>query len=405
MENFIRYVIPLYLAGVSLLHILQNLVYLRGKTLILWADEGNLVCVRTTVQKLGFNPDYQDTIDGNTALMAAALAGNTEIVKVLLEAGADPDTKNKDGKTVIILAAKKCKRQVEAIIIKHKIKQFLIASKEGELDNIKSLLNREIINSTIKGLKGFSALHLASDESHIEVVKYLLNNGADINKESSTGITPLHLAIKKGHSEVVKELLDRDANIGVTQLEMAIEKGNQDVLDMLAKHFLSPKGMEFIEKEIESKNSDILNGIQKIRRPYIRKIQDYKTEKTKPNGEVLLIFKTNKAKKPFEEDLKKQKRSSSVLIKDKDEIIIKMGSNRLKKDIDYKFIQSRGNLGRLEILLPQNNVTRSNKQQGKNQEKPTNSSVVGSSSGDDLRLAIDASYDTHMEENIRRLKE
>lgn len=47
--------------------------------------------------------NYQDSL-GYTALMYASMNGHMEIVKLLLENGADTSIKNNDGKTALILA-------------------------------------------------------------------------------------------------------------------------------------------------------------------------------------------------------------------------------------------------------------------------------------------------------------
>ena len=67
-------------------------------------------------------------------------------------------------------------------------------------------LNKKVINS--KDENGFSALHKASDRGNLDMVKYLLENDAEMNLTNNFGQTPLHMAAVKKHSDVVKYLMD-----------------------------------------------------------------------------------------------------------------------------------------------------------------------------------------------------
>ncbi len=50
-------------------------------------------------------------------------------------------------------------------------------------------------------------MHAAVSRGHIEVVKILLANGADINAKDKNGITALNLASENGYKEIVYLLL------------------------------------------------------------------------------------------------------------------------------------------------------------------------------------------------------
>lgn len=54
-------------------------------------------------------------------------------------------------------------------------------------------------------------LHLASIRGHVEVVRLLTNEGADVDAEDVDKNTPLHYASMYGHTEVVQKLLKRGA--------------------------------------------------------------------------------------------------------------------------------------------------------------------------------------------------
>jgi len=52
----------------------------------------------------------------------------------------------------------------------------------------------------------YTALMLASENGHMEVVKVLLAAGADVNVKSRTGNTALSQATEQGHSEIIELL-------------------------------------------------------------------------------------------------------------------------------------------------------------------------------------------------------
>ncbi len=72
-------------------------------------------------------------------------------------------------------------------------------------------------------------MHEAAYEGQLEVVKYLISNGADIKAKDNSGDTPLHAASRRGRGrlEIVKYLISKGAdihaktNIGVTPLRLA----------------------------------------------------------------------------------------------------------------------------------------------------------------------------------------
>jgi ankyrin repeat protein len=58
---------------------------------------------------------------------------------------------------------------------------------------------------------GTTALMLASQWGHKEVVKLLLDNGADVNAKADDGWTALMLASEKGNKEIVELLISYGA--------------------------------------------------------------------------------------------------------------------------------------------------------------------------------------------------
>ena len=63
---------------------------------------------------------------------------------------------------------------------------------------------------------GQTALHLAVENGHIDIVEICLENGANVNHYNTNLITPMHLAATSGKLEIAKVLVDHGANIEAT---------------------------------------------------------------------------------------------------------------------------------------------------------------------------------------------
>eukprot|EP00944_MAST-04C_sp_MAST-4C-sp1_P009971 g9971.t1 len=66
----------------------------------------------------------------------------------------------------------------------------------------------DFVNSRTYGVDN-TALHMAADCGLVDLVKFLVNHGADPNPKNSQNHTPLHMALKKGHIEVFKYLVSK----------------------------------------------------------------------------------------------------------------------------------------------------------------------------------------------------
>jgi len=84
-----------------------------------------------------------------------------------------------------------------------------------------------------------AALEVACSNGHVEVVKFLLDRGIDINKPVGKG-SPLWIACNSGQTEVARELLARGANVnyastesGFTPLMLAALSGNEILLALI----------------------------------------------------------------------------------------------------------------------------------------------------------------------------
>ncbi|KXZ48898.1 hypothetical protein GPECTOR_24g187 [Gonium pectorale] len=155
--------------------------------------------------------------DGMTALMMAAKGGHVEVVKDLLDAGADLYARDRNGMGALMMAAK-----------------------GGHVEVVKVLLAAARADVNAADMNGMTALMMAAKGGHVEVVKVLLAARADVNAADMDGTTALTMAAKGGHVEVVKVLLAAaGANVnaadmnGTTALTMAAKGGHVEVVKVL----------------------------------------------------------------------------------------------------------------------------------------------------------------------------
>ncbi len=132
---------------------------------------------------LGANVDWQDEDnDGWAPLHGAARDGRVEIVRMLIDAGANVNVQTNYGKT---------------------------------------------------------PLHWAAWNGRVEVVRMLIGAGADVNLKDNDGWTPLHVAAGYGRVEIARMLIDAKADLNVqdnseqTPLHRAADNGRVDIARML----------------------------------------------------------------------------------------------------------------------------------------------------------------------------
>lgn len=118
---------------------------------------------------------------------------------------------------------------------------FYKACKKGDLKKVRDMMNHSVdINQSNEN--GFSALQVACDNNHIEVVNELLKyDGIDIEHTDNSGCTAFYMACQEGNVEIVEELIRHSVNVnasdgnGLSPLQAACNNNNRDVVKQLLK--------------------------------------------------------------------------------------------------------------------------------------------------------------------------
>jgi hypothetical protein len=93
-----------------------------------------------------------------------------------------------------------------------------LAAKSGHVEVVRLLLERGA-NGNTQDTDGWTPLYVAARFGHIEVVRLLLERGANGNTQNEDGWTPLHGAAYSGHIEVVRLLLERGTDVNAKEEE------------------------------------------------------------------------------------------------------------------------------------------------------------------------------------------
>lgn len=108
------------------------------------------------------------------------------------------------------------------------IEEFLYAALNGDLVKVKDLVanGMDVDVKAPQGLyfkPGTTALHVAANRNHLDMVNFLLGKGAFVNPTNANRWIPLHMAAERGHAAVVKAL--SNAPFGLLGLSMKNAEG------------------------------------------------------------------------------------------------------------------------------------------------------------------------------------
>ena len=180
---------------------------------------------------LGLHPQDLNAEGGvcGTPLSAALHKGHLNIALFLLEHGADGEKRGRAGQTGLYIASSRGYAEIVRTLLDRGANlnaryddwdeegedvlwtPLHVASRNGRLE-VASVLLEYGANVNPVDNWGSSLLHHASLCSSDDLVRFLLDHGADVDTRDRYHWTALHLAAYKGTLQVVKTLLERGAN-------------------------------------------------------------------------------------------------------------------------------------------------------------------------------------------------
>jgi len=132
----------------------------------------------------GVNPNLQNKF-GQTALVKAAQVGNFEMIKLLLDYGADPNIQTHTGSNALITAAQRNYPKIVKLLLEK---------------------GADVQQQTSGGAQVLWLAIVENKNINYDVIKYLLEYGAEVNTIDREWKTPLNRAEEMGRGDIVELL-------------------------------------------------------------------------------------------------------------------------------------------------------------------------------------------------------
>jgi len=142
------------------------------------------------------------------------------------------------------------------------------AAEKGELQLIKKLVD-DGANLSLRTKEGMSVLHYAAMGNSPELISYLIEQGFNVNDRDKHNCEPLFYAISTQKIKCVQQLIQSGARVnsrvqGKTYLTLAVLTGNLELTQMISEQNINPnlkdhKGKSSIDYARLRKRKDIYN--------------------------------------------------------------------------------------------------------------------------------------------------
>ncbi|KAI3957782.1 hypothetical protein MKX01_007613 [Papaver californicum] len=225
------------------------------------AEEGHINVLKYLIDELGLDVNMKNDATGQSPLYHAVLGGNINTVDYLLGKGANPSIWNTNGGTPLHYAAQKGYTEIltrllsrgvnvnglcedgtltPLVVAGATVAPLELAAKNGQLEAIQILLDHNA-DPNLVSCRSYTPLTVSiiyGLPQSLQYVELLLEAGADPDG-GSHGVSPLIVATHKGLTEIIKCLIQAGANpdvtncFGLTPLEIAAVRGYRHNVEIL----------------------------------------------------------------------------------------------------------------------------------------------------------------------------
>ncbi len=182
--------------------------------------------------------------DSYVDFFRAVKTDNAATVKALLASGFDPNALSEGGQTPLYLAIKdESPKVVEALLASPAVKielanpagetALMMAAMRGRLDWTRQLV---AMGAAVRR-DGWTPLHYAASGPNVEVVRFLLEQGAEIDAIAPNGASPLMMAARYGAEASVRLLIARGAD---KRVRNSLNQSAVDYARIAGREFLVP---------------------------------------------------------------------------------------------------------------------------------------------------------------------
>jgi cytohesin len=192
----------------------------------------------------GANPNTRGP-DGQIPLHYVARGGGISRVELLISSGSDVNARDKKGVSPAMIAFELGQTDIFDLMVAHgaTVSTDLMSAYKGNLSRVQSLMENGKAQERFE--QGLTLLHAAAVGGQTAIVDLLLANGLDVRSKTQAGYTALHHAVAGNHREVAELLLAKGADVNAghgkpTPLHWAIRKQHKDMIAWLLASGANP---------------------------------------------------------------------------------------------------------------------------------------------------------------------